>query len=303
MRLILLIQAFVLSLIFITGLAYSKGGSDETARKEVQPQVQAAQQKAIERKQAEAVKEALDAVLATRSALEALEQGKTKQALAHLEIANGKLALLLARYPELGLIPVDSEAIVIDFKGDIKTIEKTVDEAEDLLDDGQVQDARALLSPLASEIRFTTTNLPLAIYPEVMKKVAPLVEAGQMKEAKETLLEALSTLVITESVIPLPLLRAEAMVRKASELVQAKNPDKEEILRILGNAKYQLELTQALGYGDIEKGYKPLYQQIKQLEKKVESNAWGDALNQAVEKFQRALSGLRDRIGEPQKSD
>ncbi len=297
-----LIRSVVIVSLLSAGMAHSKAARDEAARKEVQPQVQAAQKKAIGKKESEAVKEALDAVLATRAALEALDKGETKQALAHLEIANGKLALLLARYPELGLIPVDSEAIVVDYKGDIKSIEEAVDEAEDLLDDGKVQAARAVLSPLASEIRFTTTNLPLAIYPDVMKQVAPLIEAGKIKEAKETLLEALSTLVITESVIPLPLLRAEAMVRKAADLAQGENPDREKILRLLGNAKYQLRLTRALGYGDVEKDYKPLYAQVKQLEKKVKARGWGSKLDQAIERFQQALRGLRTRIGEPQKA-
>ncbi len=289
-----------ISILFSTA-AFAKGENHAAAQQEVQPQVQAAKKKAINKKQQEAVKEALDAVLATRSALESLEAGENKQALAHLEIANGKLALLLARYPELGLIPIDSEAIVIDFTGDLEAIEETVEEAEDLLDDGKVQDARALLSPLASEIRFTTTNLPLAIYPDVMKKVAPLIDAGKIKQAKETLMEALSTLVVTESVIPLPLLRAEAMVRKASDLVHEKNPKMDEILRILENSKYQLQVAQALGYGDIKKDYKPLYQQIEQLEKKVKARSWGEAMNQAVEKFQRALGALRARVAEQKK--
>ncbi len=297
-----LIGSVVIVSLLLAGVAHSKAARDEAARKEVQPQVQAAQKKAIGKKESEAVKEALDAVLATRAALEALDKGETRQALAHLEIANGKLALLLARYPELGLIPVDNEAIVIDYTGDLKSIEEAVDEAEDLLDDGKVQEARAVLSPLASEIRFTTTNLPLAIYPDVMKQVAPLVEAGKIKEAKETLLEALSTLVITESVIPLPLLRAEAMVRKAADLAQGENPDREKVLRLLGNAKYQLQLTRALGYGDVEKDYKPLYAQVKQLEKKVKARGWGSKLDQAIERFQQALRGLRARIGEPQKA-
>ena len=280
----------------------AKGGNHEAARKEVQPQVQAAQKRTIDKRRQEAVKEALDAVLATRAALAALEKGDSKEALAHLEIANGKLALLLARYPDLGLIPVDSEAIVIDYKGDLKSIEKTVEEAEDLLDDGKVQEARALLSPLASEIRITTTNLPLAIYSEAMKKVAPLVDAGKIKEAKAALVEALSTLVVTDSVIPLPLMRAEAMVKKASELAQGKNPDKDEINRLLDNAKYQLRLTQALGYGDIKKDYEPLYDQIEALSKKVSARSWGERLNEAIGKLRKALGGLHTRLAEPQKA-
>ncbi len=281
------------------GLAAAGQDNHQATQKEVQPQVQAAKQQAIAKKKEEAVREALDAVLATRAALDALEKGKTKEALAHLEIANGKLTLLVARHPDLGLIPIDSEAIVIDFQGELETIKKAVDEAEDLLDDGKVQEARALLTPLASEIRITTTHLPLALYPEIIKKVAPLIDQGKIKEAKETLMEALDTLVITESVIPLPVLRAEAMLQKAAEIAKAKQPEEKEVLRYLDNAMHQLRIAQALGYGDIDKDYKGLYKSIKELEKRVKRQQWGERFDRAMEELRKALGKLHGRIAEP----
>ncbi len=281
------------------GLAAAGQDNHQATQKEVQPQVQAAKQQAIAKKKEEAVREALDAVLATRAALDALEKGKTNEALAHLEIANGKLTLLVARHPDLGLIPIDSEAIVIDFQGDLETIKKAVDEAEDLLDDGKVQEARALLTPLASEIRITTTHLPLALYPEIIKKVAPLIDQGKIKEAKETLMEALDTLVITESVIPLPVLRAEAMLQKAAEIAKAKQPEEKEVLRYLDNAMHQLRIAQALGYGDIDKDYKGLYKSIKELEKRVKRQQWGERFDRAMEELRKALGKLHGRIAEP----
>ncbi len=284
------------------GLATAGQDNHQATQKEVQPQVQAAKRQAIAKKKEEAVREALDAVLATRAALDALEKEKTKEALAHLEIANGKLTLLVARHPDLGLIPIDSEAVVIDFQGDLKTIKKTVDEAEDLLDDGKVQEARALLTPLASEIRITTTHLPLALYPEIIKKVAPLIDQGKIQEAKNTLAEALNTLVITESVIPLPVLRAEAMLHKAAEAAKVEHPEQKEVLRYLDNAMHQLRIAQALGYGDIDKDYKGLYKSIKELEKRVKRQQWGKRFDEALEDLRKALSGLRSRIAEPHPS-
>lgn len=284
------------------GLATAGEDNPQAVQKEVQPQVQAAKQQAITKKKKEAVQDALDAVVATRAALEALEKGKTQEALAHLEIANGKLTLLVARHPDLGLIPIDSEAVIIDFQGNLKTIKETVDEAEDLLDDGKVQEARALLTPLASEIRITTTHLPLALYPEIIKKVAPLIDQGKLKEAKETLMDALDTLVITESVIPIPVLRAEAMLRKAAKFAQAENPNAEEVLRYLNNARYQLRIAQALGYGDIDKDYKGLYKSIKELEKRVKRQQWGERFDKAMEDLRKALGRLRSRIAEPHPS-
>ncbi len=300
MRLKSLSSLIGLTLLLVTALPAQAGGKDHQAtQQEVQPQVQAEQRKTIRRGEEEVVKEAFEAVAATKAALAALDAGRTEEALAHLEIANGKLALLVARHPELGLIPIDSQAIIIDFEGDLKAIKKVVDEAEDLLDDGKVQDARALLTPLASEIRITTTNLPLALYPDIIKKVAPLIDQGKIKEAKETLVEALNTLVITESVIPIPVLRAEAMLRKAAELAHAKQPERGEVLRYLDNAKYQLRVAQALGYGDIDKDYKPLYDAIEDLEKQVKREQWGERLNAALEKLRKAVGLFRSEVSKP----
>lgn len=281
--------------------AFAAKNDHKATQEAVQQQVQSAGDKAIASKEAEAIKEALDAVLATRAALTALDQGRTKEALAHLEIANGKLSLLISRYPELGLIPISSEAIVIDYEGDLKSIKKAIDRVEDWLDDGEVQQARALLSTLASEIRITTTNMPLALYPDAIKEVAPLIDQGKIKEAKEALMEALNTLVITESVIPLPVLRAEAMIRKVYEEAHSKNPSPDEMLRYLDSAKYQLRVAQALGYGDIDTDYKPLYKAIDKLEDQAKSKKWGEALNRAIEKLQKALNAFKTDIAAPQK--
>ncbi len=277
--------------------------NDHKATQEaVQQQVQSAGDKAIARKEAEAIKEALDAVLATRAALDALDQGKTKEALAHLEIVNGKLSLLLARYPELGLIPVSSEAVIIDYEGDLKSIKQAIKKVEDLLDDNEVQKARELLSTLASEIRITTTNLPLALYPAAVKDIAPLIDQGKIKEAKEALMAALNTLVITESVIPLPVLRAEAMVRKVYEEAHSKDPNPDEMLRYLKSAKYQLEIAQTLGYGEIDKDYKPLYEAIDKLEDQAKSKKWGETFDEAINKLKKALEVFKADIAEPKKT-
>jgi len=74
-----------------------------------------------------------------------------------------------------------------------------------LLKKGRVQDARALVSGLASEIIIEVVNIPLATYPDAIKAVVPLIEAGKVKEAKAALVAALNTLVITRHIIPLPM--------------------------------------------------------------------------------------------------
>lgn len=73
-----------------------------------------------------------------------------------------------------------------------------------------VQRARSLLEGLGSEIVFTVTNLPLATYPDAIKAIVPMIDEGRIKEAKVALGLALNTLVLTNHVVPLPILRLDA---------------------------------------------------------------------------------------------
>lgn len=277
-------------------LAQEAPEGHKEVEKAVEPQVRAERQDIIAAQEAEAIQEALDAVLATQAALVALEQGKTKEALAHLEITTGKLSLLIARYPDLRMLPISSEAVVVDFQGDIQTIRKLVGEARTALEEGRVQAARTILMNLASELKIITTNLPLAVYPEALKKVAPLIDRGEIEKAKQALITALNTLVVTETIIPLPILRAQAMVEQAAKL--AKEKKKEKALRFLENAKYQLQRAETLGYGEAEKDYRLLYEQIVKLEEEIQGERWS-GLEALFGKLRETIKSFSRRLSEP----
>ncbi|QYO68762.1 YfdX family protein [Leptolyngbya sp. 7M] len=151
--------------------------------------------------------DAIAAIEETRKAIEAIDQGKTSDALQALERATGKLDILLARYPELGLVPVSTQVAVIDVAPlDKNVIERIRNQIKSAINAEDYPAARELLNNLMSEIRTTTLNLPLASYPDAMKQAARLLNDGQMEEAKAVLQTALSTLVMTEQARPLPLI-------------------------------------------------------------------------------------------------
>ena len=244
------------------------------SRKETTASVQASVDSAtiaeMQKKKAELVNEAIDALMLTRKALVELDKGKTRAALDSLAEAVGKLDLLLARAPDLTLVPVDVDSMVYDVYADLKSIKKAKEEALKLLKKGEVQQARAILIPLVSEIRIRVRNLPLATYPDAIKAVVPLIDAGKLDSAKVALHEALSTIVVQDIVIPLPILRAQLMLAQAKALTQSDTTaDRDQLEKLLQNARYQLQLAEALGYGDIEKDYKDLYQQLAEIEKKL----------------------------------
>lgn len=260
----------------------------EAVSASVQDEVDHRVDERVDDKRDRIMKEAVSAVEDTRKALQALEDDEKQKALDALERVVGKLELILAREPTLALAPVNVGAAAFDVLTSLDTIEKARDAAEEALEEGDVQRARRLVGKMASEIVVSVSSIPLATYPAAIKAVAPLIDAGKIDEAKRALRAALNTLVVTDHVIPLPNLRAEAMLKEAEKLAEKEDRSQEQnerLAELLQNARYQLEMGQALGYGG-EDAYRELYRQLEGIEKKTGGGKSGegffDQLNQSL---------------------
>jgi len=261
----------------------------------VNPEVQSEVEKRAAEKRAQLLKDAEATLEETRKAVEALDQGKKDEALAALERVTGKLDLIVARDPNLALAPVSVATIVRDIYARPETAAEAVKTASDHLDDGRVQEARALLGGLASEAELQVTNIPLATYPAAIKTVAPLIDAGKIDEAKSTLRMALSTLVVKSYIIPLPKLRAQAMLKEAEKLAQMsdRNGDENKKLHALvEDTRNELKLGETLGYGT-KKDYKPLYQQLDDIQEKTQDGKSGTGF---FDKIKASLREFKDNI-------
>nr|WP_313036637.1 YfdX family protein [Achromobacter ruhlandii] len=256
--------------------------------KSVQPQVDAKATEQAAEKRKKITADAIAAVAETKNALKLLDEKRANEALAALERVTGKLELILARDPKLALAPVDVEVITFDLIAKLDTIKAVIKKAVDYLEDGEVQKARPLVANLASEIQIRTTSIPLATYPGAIKAVAPLIDAGKVDEAKVALQAALNTLVVTTDVIPLPVLRAETLLRNAEALAENKErTDKvnKTLANQLAEARNQLKMAELLGYGN-KKAFKPMYEQIDQIEEKTadgkSGKGWFDKIKQQL---------------------
>jgi hypothetical protein len=261
----------------------------------VNPEVQSEVEKKAAEKRAQLLKDAEATLDETRKAVEALDQGKKDEALAALERVTGKLDLIVARDPNLALAPVSVATIVRDIYGRSDTAADVVKTASDHLDDGRVQEARALLSGLASEAVLQVTNIPLATYPAAIKTVAPLIDAGKVDEAKATLRTALNTLVVESYIIPLPKIRAEAMLKEAEKLAQKsdRNGDENKKLHdLIEGTRNELKLGETLGYGT-KKDYKPLYEQLDDIKEKTQDGKSGTGF---FDKIKDSLRDFKDNI-------
>jgi predicted negative regulator of RcsB-dependent stress response len=239
------------------------------ATESVQPQVNEKSAETAEERRNEIIAEATAALAETKKALKALDEKNTEEALAALESTTGKLELILARDPSLALAPVDVEVVTYDLLASLDTVKAMIHDAENLLEDGNVQMARPLVANLASEIVFRTTSIPLATYPDAIKAITPLIDAGKLDQAKAELQTALNTLVVTtDEVIPLPTLRAEWLLKKAEALAENKERSEKEnetLADLLAEARTQLKMAELLGYGS-KKSFRPMYEQLDNIE-------------------------------------
>lgn len=197
------------------------------------------------------LQEAMAALQETQTALTAIDQKKPNDAIAALERATGKLEILLARSPDLALAPVDQHVVTHNILADVNQVKALRERAEEALEDGRIQEARHLIDGLASETVISVSNLPLATYPDAIKEAAALLAQNKPQDAKEVLLTALSTIVVRDTIIPLPMVRAQAALTEAKQLAAKQSrsaADNNRIKSLIGTARQQLELTRALGY-------------------------------------------------------
>ncbi len=248
-------------------------------------------------KRKEIVSEAVTAIRETQNALKALDNGKAKDALKALEVATGKLQVILARDPKLALAPLAVNTVTHDVLVDVTAVKVLKKAALFALQKGQLQTARRLIRDLASETVIKVANIPLVTYPAAIKEAVKRIDAGKTEEAKMVLQSALDTLVVTETIIPLPVVSAEYLLVSAEKLAkQKKRTDKDNaaLTKLLVAADKELKLAEALGYGTA-KDFKNLYAEMDKIRAKTSDGKSGTGFFAKIKGF------LKDAIGSSQK--
>jgi hypothetical protein len=241
------------------------------------PKAEPQTQKETEEKRKALMADATSAIQETQAALKTLDEGKTSQAIAALERATGKLDLILARDSKLELAPAGVSVTTYDIQGGLDAVKQVRKEAENLIEAGRLQEARRLLKNLASETVISVSNIPLATYPDAIKRAVKLIDEKKPDDAKRVLQAALNTQVVIDTVIPLPVVKAEEFLKTAEHLAQKKDRTKDDNDRLKNSfdrANDQLQFAQALGYGT-KKDFDKMYQQLAEIRDKAADNQSG----------------------------
>ncbi len=232
------------------------------------------------------VKEAVESLALTQRVLVDISKKDTKSAIKDLEDAIGKLEVILASKKAPKLLPVANKIFAVEYVGDINTLKKAVKKVKELVNEGKLQDARVLLNTLQSQINVITTYIPLATYPDALKLAAKYLHENKVNEAATVLDTALNTLVQEETIIPIPIVKAEALIKAASKIAKK---DKKQALAHLENAKKELELAKALGYvSKSDTTYKNLNDAIEAIEKEIKGK------NKVEKLFEDLLKKIKD---------
>ena len=253
-------------------------------------QEQITKEKAEAEKQAKTVQEAFSAVDETRQAVRLLDDRKIDAASNALKRAIGKLDIALAQNPNLALIPVTAEVQVQDLVIDEPTAKTAARQIKDLVDDGKLQDARKALIPFASEINITTTNFPMATYPLAIRAAARLINEGKSDLAKAELQAALNSLVIATRSLPLPVIKAQALVDEVGRQVARNNVNKSVANRLLDEAQEHVKVAETMGYEIPRKGVADFRSAIKQLKNDINRDKENSSL---VSKITNGLRSFR----------
>ncbi len=244
--------------------------------------------------QAALVQEAIDSLKFAQVAVLALEHNDVKSAKENLEKALGKLEVIMAAKNAPKLLPINNIIRVQEFVGTASDVEAIVKHAKELLDDGKVQDARALLIPLVSEIDITVVNLPLATYPDALKLAASYIHDGKINKAKEVLYIALSTFTEVTQIVPIPLIESIDLIDAASKIAKE---DKAQAIKYLDAASAALDVAEKLGYvSSSETTYKALHEKIEEIKKEIEGKNKAEKL---FESLAAKLKEFKEKIVSP----
>ncbi len=250
-----------------------------------------AQEKTAEKRK-EIVSEAVSALNDTQSALKALDENDSKKALSILQGVTGKLEIILARDPSLKLVPAGVSAETYTVIGSVDNVKNMRDQAKQLLNDGNVQEARRLLQTLVSETDVNTINIPLATYPAAIKQAARLIDAGDTEGAKNILQTALNTVVVTQAIIPIPVVTAQAMLKDAEKLAENKqrtDEDNKHLTELLNGAQTSIKLAQELGYGQ-KQDFAHFYDEIDRIRDKTAGGKSGAGFFDSIKSYMTAMT-------------
>jgi hypothetical protein len=240
------------------------------------------------------VEEAANVVNETRNAVRYLLTNKLAAANKSIEAAIGKAEVVTTAKPSMSLVPLEVNVTVHDLVADMDVLKSIRLDVATLTDKGYLQDARRLLQDLISELAITTSSLPLGTYPVALREAGRLTKENKPYDAALLLSTALSTIATEERSVPLPLIRAEVLLKDVDSLLSSGSGKEEEINLLLDNADYEIRFAEELGYGKRDKEFDDFRAAIKSLKDEVKKKS--SSAKKSNNDLRGKLNSFKNRI-------
>ncbi|MBN2639293.1 MAG: YfdX family protein [Bacteroidales bacterium] len=252
--------------------------------------VQEQAQVEIKKQQAYFKKDALNCITETNETLKALASGNLKAAKEQVLQAISDAQKVEKDFPDINYVPVNISVSSSDFVSTMQQVDKLLTESRLAMKKGYYQQASELLNQMKSEIDITTVNMLFGSYPEKLEEVEALLDNNKINDAENVLYGLLNSLQIKQTILPIPVLRAEAMIAQSAVSFAT---NKATSVNLLKNADYQLQLAEAMGYGNFDKEYVLLSKQIRNIVQEIQEgkNTQSEflALHNNVDQFKSRL--------------
>lgn len=233
------------------------------------------------------IHEALDGVFLTQKAYEALDADRPEQSQKIIISALKQINAAIVNNKELEFVPIKADVQVLMGVFDLEGATLLKDEALTELNNGNVQTARALLTPLVDEIDIEVASIPIELYKTKLTEALGYLKNNKKWEARNSMREALELFVLDTDIIPIPLVEAEILIDESTSL---ESSNLTQSLKLLEEAQKDLELNAVLGYENTKDNV--LWNQIQQEGKKI-----GHAQHiQMKEALKKKISTLEKRF-------
>jgi len=215
--------------------------------------------------------------------------------------AIGRINMMLKEVKKLDkkYIPIFARVFFLEYMGSIKQAKIMLNKVKHMIEKGNYQEASRMLALLKDEMDILTLNFDPVTFEKALLHLKKTVEANNFKEALKEVIPIFKTgrtIFIKETIYPLGIIKAGALIHDAYTLNMLKGKHSKEILSYIKEAEEELKLDDVLGYfypKMLKKRYFAMMKILKSLEKKVEEKkvVKGDEYKNA----EKSLNSLKEK--------
>lgn len=217
------------------------------------------------------------AIEQTRVAIGSLAADGEDNAREALSSAIEVLEEFIESHPEATLVTVDESIKPVSLVEDAVEAEQLEEEADRLLDDGDVRGATDLLDRLVSEAHQLVIQMPVDEYLQLLRSAEESLDAGGLDDGRQLLEKSLAKLQTIHRTLSLPLLEARKLIEAAAR-VAGDDPDRAR--ELLEEVRERVRLAEILDHVDDSSCAEELNWDLEELADQVPTMEGGALFNE-----------------------